>query len=289
MKEFDNRKVAKKHAEYITGVELRRYLADKVHKYVGDNPIIFDGAVGSGQLEQFINAKYIHGVEVQKMACDTFLENYKNADVENISFFNYDSDIKVDAIVMNYPFSLKFNELSEEEQSNIQTEFEWKKSGVVDDIFILKSLKYTKKYGFYICFPGICYRKSELKLRDIIGNRLLELNVIKNAFKDTGIDVVFLVIDKEKQDSAMSKEIYDCKLNKTVHKEQCDIVDWSAPREELTEVEKIDIIQLNKDIAELSKRRRQLEREIDKIIQEEFYPDEKKKKREIDGQICFNF
>lgn len=43
MKEHNNRDIAKKHAEYITGESLRRYVADKVKKYIGENPIVFDG------------------------------------------------------------------------------------------------------------------------------------------------------------------------------------------------------------------------------------------------------
>ena len=134
MKEFNNRDIADKFAEYITGQELRKYLAEKVKKYVGEDITVFDGAVGSGQLEQHIKPKWIYGVEIQKNACDVFKENYPDSDISNVSFFNYESDVKADCIVMNYPFSLKFKDLSEEEQKNIQKDFSFKKSGVVDDI-----------------------------------------------------------------------------------------------------------------------------------------------------------
>lgn len=36
--EHNNRKKANKFAEYITGESLRRYLAEKVEKYLGKNP-----------------------------------------------------------------------------------------------------------------------------------------------------------------------------------------------------------------------------------------------------------
>ena len=55
MKEHNNRKEAKKFTEFITGKELRQYVAKKVLEYVGENSTVFDGAVGSGQLEQFDN------------------------------------------------------------------------------------------------------------------------------------------------------------------------------------------------------------------------------------------
>lgn len=57
---------AKKLAEYITGKKLRQYLARKVEKYVGKDITIFDGAVGSGQLEEYIKPKFLYGVEIQE-------------------------------------------------------------------------------------------------------------------------------------------------------------------------------------------------------------------------------
>lgn len=270
MKEFNNRDIADKFAEYITGQELRKYLAEKVRKYVGEDITVFDGAVGSGQLEQHIKPKWIYGVEIQKNACDVFKENYPDSDISNVSFFNYESDVKADCIVMNYPFSLKFKELSEEEQKNIQKDFSFKKSGVVDDIFILKSLKYSKRFGFYICFPGIAYRKTEKDFRNYLKNTVKELNIIENAFEDTSIPVLFLIIDKEKTDIEVIKEIYDCKTKSTIHHEICkDVEDsWRIPVKE-QEKEEIDIEALEREIAISKKRRRKLEDEIDRFIEEE--------------------
>ena len=270
MKEFNNRNIADKFAEYITGQELRKYLAEKVRKYVGEDITVFDGAVGSGQLEQHIKPKWIYGVEIQKNACDVFKENYPNSDISNISFFNYESDVKADCIVMNYPFSLKFKELSEEEQKNIQKDFSFKKSGVVDDIFILKSLKYSKRFGFYICFPGIAYRKTEGQFRKILKNTVKELNIIENAFEDTSIPVLFLIIDKEKTDVEVIKEIYDCKTKSTIHHEICkDVEDsWRIPVKE-QEKEIINIVEIEKEIAQLKEKRRRVEDELDKFIETE--------------------
>ena len=270
MKEFNNRNVADKFAEYITGQELRKYLAEKVRKYVGEDITVFDGAVGSGQLEQHIKPKWIYGVEIQKNACDVFKENYPNSDISNISFFNYESNVKADCVVMNYPFSLKFKELEEEEQKNIQKDFSFKKSGVVDDIFILKSLKYSKRFGFYICFPGIAYRKTEEQFRKILKNAVKELNIIENAFEDTSIPVLFLVIDKEKTDIEVIKEIYDCKTKSTIHHEICkDVEDsWRIPVKE-QEKEIINIVEIEKEIAQLKEKRRRVEDELDKFIETE--------------------
>ena len=251
-KEHNNRKIAKKLAEYITGTELRRYLARKVKKYIKINdPVIFDGAVGSGQLEQFINPSKIYGVDIQEQSVLTARQNYKDTDLEIKSFFDYNkNDFIADAVVMNPPFSVEFKGLTDEEKENIQKEFEWKKSGKVDDIFVLKSLKYTKRFAFYILFPGVCYRKTEQKFRELVGNNLTELNLIRNAFDDTSIEVIFIIIDKEKTSRELEQEIYDCKFKKQIHHEISEIPEnfrWEMPHEVIKK-EEIDILSLESEI-----------------------------------------
>ena len=181
----------------------------------------------------------------------TTRRNYKNTDIEIGSFFNYTrGDFVTNAVVMNPPFSIEFKSLTDEEKENIQKEFDWKKSGKVDDIFVLKSLKYTKRFGFYILFPGVCYRKTEQKFRELIGNNLAELNLIKNAFDDTSIEVIFIVVDKEKTSNDIEKEIYDCKLKKQIHYEKNIILDnfkWEMPYKE-SEREEIDILSVENEI-----------------------------------------
>ena len=252
-KEHNNRNIAKKLAEYITGTELRQYVARKVKKYVGENPVVFDGAIGSGQLEQYCDPKKIYGVEIQTASCEAAKENYLNVDIENKSFFNYTrDDFIANAVVMNPPFSIKFKDLSEEEQANIKSEFDWKKSGKVDDIFVLKSLKYTERFAFYILFPGVGYRSSEKKFREIVGNSLQELNMIENAFEDTSIGVLFIVVDKEKTDNKVIKELYDCKTKNLLKIEETELEEdfrWQPTQLE-KEIEEINIEELNKTISE---------------------------------------
>lgn len=254
-KEHNNREISKKLAEYITGEELRKYVAGKVKKYLNiENPTVFDGAVGSGQLEQFINPAMLYGVDVQENSINSARQNFKNSDLETKSFFEYEKEgLEVDCVIMNPPFSLKFKDLSEEEQKNIQKEFEWKRSGCVDDIFVLKSLKYTKRFGFYILFPGVGYRRTEETFRKIIGNNLAELNRIDNAFTDTSISVLFIVIDKNKTTEKVYREIYDCKLDKQILEDEWTLENdysWQQPQEE-KEVEEVDINALNTHASEL--------------------------------------
>lgn len=272
--EHNNRNIAKKYAEYITGDSLRRYVARKVKGYVGVGVSVFDGAIGSGQLEQYIDSSFIYGVEVQKEACDALMRNYKNATVENISFFNYSKGCIFDCVVMNPPFSLRLKDLSSEEISNIQREFDWKKSGVVDDVFILKSMKMSKRYSFYICFPGISYRRTELKMRELIGNRVAELNVIKGAFEDTLIDVMFLVVDNQKKTKDVYREIFDCKTNAVMFSDTTliDFDSWELPRI-IEEKDKIDIFEVEREIKQMQLKRRRAEDRLDKFIRDVFYND----------------
>lgn len=231
--EHNNREKAKKYAEYITGQELRRYLAEKVKTYCGSNPSVFDGACGSGQLEQYIEPSHVWAVEIQAESCQALKQNYPNATVCNNSFFEYIGYSVADCVVMNPPFAMKFKELTDIERQVIQQEFPWKKSGVVDDIFILKSLNYTSRYAFHICSLGIGYRNTEKKMRELIGNQLAEIHTIQNAFEDTQIDVLFLVIDKQKTDNSYQTSIYDCKAKETLVTETKQLDDdyrWQTAR-----------------------------------------------------------
>ncbi len=273
MKEFNNRQIADQHAEYITGQALRKYAAEKVKKYVPDLKTVFDGAAGSGQLEQYLNAEKIVAVEIQKQAADTLLENFPNSEVHNTSFFLFDEYKEYDASLINPPFSLKFKDQTGEEIEAIQSKFPWKKSGVLDDIFLLKSLNFTKRYGFYILFPGVGYRKSEKKMRELVGNRLLELNYIEGGFEDTTIPVIFIVLDKEKTESTYTSEIYDCKTQTVKVKEtfEVDIEHWEVARE-IEEKEEIDIVKLEAEIKANNKKILKSIKALDKFIDEEVKP-----------------
>lgn len=240
--EHDNRKKAKAHAEYITGDALRRYLADKVHQYAGEDVSVFDGACGSGQLEQYIKMTHLTAVEIQKDSCDAIQHNYPTADVYHQSFFDFGNDFQADCVVMNPPFSIKFKDLSEIERANIQDLYPWKKSGVVDDIFVLKAMQYSKRWGFFILFPGVGYRNTEKKFRELITPQLVELSTIENAFDDTSIGVIFIVLDKLKNGGECYGELYDCKTKQVIHSHTItlDADRWETPQKPAPEPERID-------------------------------------------------
>ena len=281
-KEHTLRKEAKKLAEYTTGVELRKYTAEKIKKYLGNNPItIFDGAIGSGQLEHFLNIKKLYGIDIQEKSVENARQNFKEkAEIYNMSFFAYKEQLEVDCVVMNPPFSLKIKDLPVEEQEKITAEFNWKKSGVVDDIFVLKSLKYTKRYAFYILYPGVGYRKTESKLRELVGTQLAELNTISNAFEDTNINVIFLVIDRAKTDYKVSRELYDCKKKSILNSDEIDLQEeefkWNTISEKKVE-EEIDIYQISSEADEAFLKR------IDATLEFIYFGNQIVKTSDIDG------
>ena len=163
--EHNNRKKADGYAEYITGDNLRRLVAAKVRRYCGEHPGVLDGAAGSGQQAQYIRPSEFRAVEIQAEACSTLLQNYPSAQVCNTSFFLYADGEPQDCTVMNPPFSIKLKDLGEDEKSRITQEYPWKKSGVMDEIFVLKGLENACRFGFFILFPGIAYRKREQQRR----------------------------------------------------------------------------------------------------------------------------
>lgn len=249
--EHDNRKKAKNLAEFITGDALRRYMADKVRQYAGEQVSVFDGAAGSGQLCQYIRLTEFVAVEIQPEACKELANNFPHAKVYNQSFFDFGNDFQADCVVMNPPFSIKFKDLSDGERANIQASFPWKKSGVVDDIFVLKAMQYSKRWGFFILSCGLGCRSTEKHLRQLIGNQVVEINKIANAFADTSIPVMVLIIDKQKTSSEYHSEFWDVKTDEkytaslTLNDDRWEFA--SAPLEEKFGKD-FDIDKLNQDL-----------------------------------------
>ncbi|EFS9510124.1 SAM-dependent DNA methyltransferase, partial [Escherichia coli] len=148
--ESNNRDVARKYAEYITSVPLRRFVAEKVREYCGDLPLsIFDGACGSGQLEQFLTVGSLYAVDIQASPLLHIPDNFPDATVKTVNenFFNAIDDVSdtdtFDCVIMNPPFSLQYKAQSADIREKISAMMPYKKtSGVLDDAFyVLASMK----------------------------------------------------------------------------------------------------------------------------------------------------
>jgi len=203
MLEFDTRKKAKDLAEFITPLKLREFIASKVK---GDNLNILDISVGSGQLLFCLKDRINHliGYDVNTEALNTAKLNFK----EQITIYNEDyilaSDIKSDICISNYPFSLKPTKEQKEailSHSFLKTFFVGKKdvTGLLDFIFILKSFNNVKE-AFYLCFPGIAYRKNELNFRKYLieNNYIACYGMLNNCkFTHTSIPILYLHLKKE--------------------------------------------------------------------------------------------
>ena len=91
-------------------------------------------------------------------------------------------------------------------------------------------------------------------MRELVGNNLVELNEIQNGFEDTSINVIFLVIDKEKNTPEISKEIYDCKTQKVEYQESDKLnsdFSWVIPKKPV-EKEEIDIDKVNAELDQMA-------------------------------------
>lgn len=111
MREHNNRKKADALAEFITSKSLRKLVANKVHEYLGDRQVtVFDGAVGSGQLEEFIKLKHLVGIDIQQESIESLTHNFGDRCTGIVGdFFHVVNGVDglFDCVVMNPPFSLK--------------------------------------------------------------------------------------------------------------------------------------------------------------------------------------
>lgn len=114
-------------------------------------------------------------------------------------------------------------------------------------------------------------RKYLIQEKDLV-SMLKELSIIQNAFEDTTIDIVLIVIDKNKTSKEVYQEIYDCKIKKVLKQEVVTNDVWVLPRV-TEEKEEIDIDQLEKEIYRLKMKRRKIEDELDRFINKTFKED----------------
>lgn len=274
MKEHNNRKKADSLAEFITSKSLRKLVASKVHEYLGDRQVtVFDGAVGSGQLEEFIKLKHLVGIDIQQESIEALMHNFGDRCTGIVGdFFRVVNGVDglFDCVVMNPPFSLKCTD-------PIDSMPYTKKTGVLDECFyVLSSMK--ARLSFFICFPGVGYRRTEQKMRDYFGNNVAEIITVSSAFEDTSIDVLLVVIDKNKNSQQVSVSLYSCKDNEYKvhpHDEVLDITNWNKAVIEI-EREKIDIISLTNEVNELSRKNRTALDSFDELVRSMMTEDELK-------------
>lgn len=262
MIEHNNRKIADAHAEFITSKQLRKLVADKVSEYLGDNPVsVFDGAVGSGQMEEYINIKHLTGVDIQPEAISALEANFGDKCVGIVGdFLDLDVDGEFDCVVMNPPFSLKC-------RGPVGRMPYAKKNGVLDECFyVLSSMK--ARFSFFVCFPGVGYRRSEQKMREYFGNSVIELIVVEDGFDDTAIDVLFAIIDREKTDTSVLVSRYSCKKGSYVIEprvEALDIGSWNQAKV-IAPKEKTNIVRLTSEVQRLSAKNRAALNEFDNLV-----------------------
>jgi predicted RNA methylase len=267
-KEHNNRKIANAYAEYITSILLRKFVAEKVASYCGNGRLkIFDGAVGSGQLEQFIRVERIVGIDIQPAAVDAFRENYPDVS-EGICRASDAVKNDFDCVVMNPPFSLKLRDQPESTRSAIAATMPYpKKSGVIDECFYAIASQ-KARYSFFVCFLGVGYRSSEKGLRAFFGNRVAELVTVNGGFEDTQTSVLLVVIDNLKSDSSVIVSEFDCSAcieTVPAHAEILSTDTWNIAHKE-REREQIDIVKVTAELQALRKRNAEVSQEYDDLV-----------------------
>lgn len=224
--EFDERKEAKKRAEYITPNILRRFIVDYVH---GEELSVLDPAIGSGQLLEHVSHKFKHidGYDVSSNVEKPLKINFGDkCTFHNKSFMQAELFKFYDYAISNYPFSLKFKDNPEDSTAVLNDAFlkqfyNKNVTGVMDFSFILKSFNVSKK-GIYLCFPGIGYRSAERKFREYIvqNNYLVEYGLLEEVnFEHTSISILFMLLSKEKTEKSIKSFYKNFKNNEYEEKQ----------------------------------------------------------------------
>lgn len=271
-KEFDLRKEANKNMEFITPEKVRKWLADKVHFKYNEIKTVFDPAVGSGQLFQFIKAEKYIGCDINDKSLECFKNNFTNSVYLNDSYFNLDVT-NYDLAISNYPFSLNNKDLFEKAPIELEQFFNKNITGKADFPFVIRSFLNSDKGGFYLCFPGIAYRGQEQKFRDfLIKNNYVEsYGILKNCnFDATNIEVFYLELKKDRENKEIETFVFDFDNNDNniIEHIKFDSVlggSWITPQKEEIKKE-IDISKLEKEIEFLKNKRREAEDELDNFI-----------------------
>jgi len=202
-------------------------------------------------------------------------------------------DEPFEAIVSNPPYSIKWEGDSSQILIN---DSRFSPAGVLapkskaDLAFIMHSLSWLASNGTaaIVCFPGVMYRSgAEQKIRKyLIDNNYIDciIQLPDNLFYGTSIATCIMVLKKSKIDNKVlfidaSKEFVKVtNSNKMTEKHIDDIVEKiveenynlsvSTYVEKEDTSEKIDIVELNKEIQRIVAREEELRKEIDKIIAE---------------------
>lgn len=280
----DLRQKAKVTSTHLTPDKVCKWFANQV----GSSDIVFDPAVGSGQLFQFLEAKKFIGNDIDFESIEYFKGNFKNVDSYVGNYLELEN-IEYDVAISNYPFSLKSKDIYVDNVENnaIKNMF-FKKdvTGKADWFFILKSFLNSKdKKGYYLCSPGIGYRQDELKFRSFLleNNFVKRYGILKNCdFDATNIPVFYLELSLNFGD--IETFLYDFKTEKyevvkSVTKE--DIKDIFETPEINKVVEEIDIVALEKEIKIMKNKRRRTEDKLDKFIAETFHKKEEESTKQL--------
>lgn len=279
MEEYNLKNIRKKFKEtgtFYTEEKLALYLKSL---FSAPETIkeIYDPTCGSGNLLSVFDdsvVKYGQEINVEQLeAAKQRLKNFHGEagdTLQNPQFM----DKKFNFIIANYPFSVKWQPLENDER--FQAAPTIPTASRADYAFILHILYYLSDKGIAVTLnsPGILYRgNKEGKIRKwIIENNWIEkvIHIKEKSFVDTTIATCAIVFNKakqnkeilfvngEKQRSVTLEEIAENNYNLSV----------STYVVEEDSTEKTDIVKLNAEIEEIVARENVLRAGINKIIAE---------------------
>lgn len=274
--EYNLRKIANKNMEFITPIKVREWIAKKVHAKFNTIKTVFDPAVGSGQLLQFVKAEKYIGCDINNKSIECFSKNFQQTESYNDNYFNLHIT-GYDIVVSNYPFSLNNKDLFIKAPAELDVFFKKTITGKADFSFIVRSFLNASKGGFYLCFPGIAYRGQEQKFRDfLINNNYVEsFGILKNCkFDETKIDIFYLELIKNRDKDTIETFTIDFEdkekdIIKIINVKDLYGCDWRSPELEKIKDE-IDINEIEKRIEYLKNKRRKAEDDLDEFIKKTF-------------------
>lgn len=274
MREYNLKNIKQDFKEkgiFYTPPELALFLKSLLPDDVKE---IYDPTCGNGSLLSVFDDNVIkYGQDINAEQVEIAMGRLKNFNgvvgdtLKNPAFL----DKKFDAIVANYPFSIKWNPIKDERFANVP---DIPTQSKADYAFILHIIYYLSNVGkaATLNFPGILYRGGR---EGIIRKWLVENNYIEkiisiegNKFTDTKIATVAIVFNKSKKDNNIvfvqgdiekSVSLKEIEENNFILSPNCYI-------EEKTEEIQIDPIKLEMDIRKVTINNLRRTLEISKLV-----------------------
>ncbi|MGP1414691.1 MAG: HsdM family class I SAM-dependent methyltransferase [Treponema sp.] len=189
---------------YHSDDKMAKIICEAIPKNVKE---VYDPTCGVGGLLKYFNddvKKYGEEINAEMCAIAATIPNSNIINTDTLKAPKF-LDKRFDAIVANYPFSIKWEPKDDERFKGLPC---LPPSNYADFAFIFHILYLLKDDGIasVLCFNGILYRKNkEQKLREyLINNNLIDTikSIKAKSFEDTNIPTTLIVFKKNREAGA---------------------------------------------------------------------------------------